>query len=417
MGKKRYIVIGSGPAGISVAKVIGRKAPESEVIVIGNESYPPYSPTILPYFISGKIEERNVFLINKDDFRDLKINLILGNRVSSISPKEEKVFLENGSSFHYDHLFIASGGEPVIPEIRGLKESRPFVLRTMDDAKRLKKKVKISKKAIVLGAGLIGMQVSQALSDKGISIHVIEMMDQILPGYFDKEASVLIQKVYESHKVKFLISTEVKEVEFKKGEYHVVTNNGQTLHAPVLIVATGVSPRIDYLEGSGIEVDRGVLVDKFMRTNIPNIYAAGDVVQAEEFWGERRINQPILINAIDQGRVAAQNALGEKVSYEGNVSMNIFHFFENRAISIGITNPLPDHKYSIYKVEEKKKRKYLKFVFNEENLVGVMGINIDLDPGILLQLIRRRISFAREKREFIKKPLEVGRKLMCQNWR
>lgn len=417
MEKNRYVIIGAGPAGISSAKAIARKDIESDITLIGKEPYPPYSPTILPYFISGKIAERKIFLFKKDEFQEFKVNLILGNGVSSISPKEQKVFLEDGTSVSYDRLIIANGGKPVIPDIKGLKESKPLVLRTIDDAKRLKKRAKSCKKAIVLGAGLIGMQVSQALSEMGLSVFVIEMMNQVLPGYFDKDASSIIQKVYESHKVKFLLSTTIEEVELKKKEYEVSIKNGNKLSAPILLVATGVSPNIEPLKGSGIELDRGVLVDRAMRTNVPNIFAAGDVTQAEGFWGEGKVNQPILIHAVDQGRLAGQSASGEDVSDEGNISMNLFHFFGNEAISIGNTKPDSRDGYHIHRVYNPKKREYLKFVFDEKALVGVAGINISLDPGILLQLIRRRVPLVKDMKEFIKKPLEVGRKLMCQNWR
>ncbi len=417
MEKKRFVIIGSGPAGISAAKIIARRDTESEITIIGKESYPPYSPTILPYFVSGKIDARKIFLLRREEFKEFNINLILGNGVSSISPVEQKVFLEDGTSISFDRLIIANGGKPIIPDIKGLKESKPLVLRTIDDAKILKKKAQFFKKAIVLGAGLIGMQTTQALSEMGISVWVIEMMDQVLPGYFDKDESSMIQKVYESHKVKFLISTSIEEVEFKKDEYVVSLKDGSKLNAHLLLVATGVSPNIELLKGSGIEMDRGVLVDNAMRTNIPNIFAAGDITQAEGFFGEGKLNQPILIHAIDQGRLAGQSALGEEISYEGNISMNLFHFFDNKAVSIGMTRPDSRDGYSIHKIYNPRKREYIKFVFNETGLVGVVGINIPIDPGILLQLIRRRIPIIKDRKEFIKKPLEVGRKLMCQNWR
>jgi len=293
----------------------------------------------------------------------------------------------------------------------------PPVLRTLADAKRLKSKAQKNSKAIILGAGLIGMQTAQALAEMGLSVWVVELLGQVLPGYFNRKAADIIQKTYESHRVHFYMSTQVEGVELKKKDYLLSLRGGETLNAPLLLVATGVTPNIDILKGSGIEVDKGILVDQAMRTNIPNIFAAGDVAQLDDFWGRGKVNQPILIHAVDQGKMAAASVLGEEVSHAGNISMNLFHFFGQHAFSIGLVSPNGEDRFEVHQTYVPSKRRYLEFVFEGDNLVGAMGVNSLLDSGILLQLIRRRIPLGRNKREFLEKPLEIGRKLMCQHWR
>jgi len=417
MAEKRYVIVGDGPAGINAAEVLRSGDPESKILVIGQELAWPYSPTVLPYFISGKINEKGLYLSGKDYFKNRRIDLIRGNGVVSVSPKEERVYLRDGSSLHFDTLILAQGGSPIVPDIPGLRRGNPLVLRTLADAKRLRLKAGKASKAIVLGAGLIGMQTAQSLAEMGLSVRVVEMMDQVLPGYFDRKAAGIIQKVYEFHRVKFLFSTRIDEVEFRKGEYLLPIRGGKALEAPLLLVATGVSPNIEILRGSGIELDKGVLVDRTMQTNIPNIFAAGDVVQMEGFWEEGRVNQPILIHAVDQGRMGAASALGEKVSHSGNISMNLFHFFGHLGLSIGLVSPDGGDRFDVHQTHLPSKKKYLRFVFDGDTLAGVMAINTVLDPGILLQMIRRRISLNGNKKEFLKRPLEMGRKLMCLNWR
>jgi phenylglyoxylate dehydrogenase epsilon subunit len=417
MAEKRYVIVGDGPAGINAAEVLRSGDPESKILVIGQELTWPYSPTVLPYFISGKINEKGLYLSGKDYFKNRRIDLIRGNGVVSVSPKEERVYLRDGSSLNYDTLILAQGGSPIVPDIPGLRRGDPLVLRTLADAKRLRLKAGKASKAIVLGAGLIGMQTAQSLAEMGLSVRVVEMMDQVLPGYFDRKAAGIIQKVYEFHRVKFLFSTRIDEVEFRKGGYLLPTRGGNAFQAPLLLVAAGVSPNIEILRGSGIELDKGVLVDRTMQTNIPNIFAAGDVVQIEGFWEEGRVNQPILIHAVDQGRMAAASALGEKISQSGNISMNLFHFFGHLGLSIGLVSPDGGDRFDVHQTHLPSKKKYLRFVFDGDTLAGVMAINTVLDPGILLQMIRRRISFNGNKKEFLKRPLEMGRKLMCLNWR
>jgi phenylglyoxylate dehydrogenase epsilon subunit len=417
MTQKQYVIVGTGPAGMNAAEALRVKDSESRIFLIGQEPTLPYSPTVLPYFISGKIKEKELFLFQEAYLKKQGIELIQGNGVISVSSQEGKVFLKDGPPLSYDALILAQGGSPILPDIPGLRALNPLVLRTLADAKKLKTKAQRASKAIVLGAGLIGMQAAQALAEMGISVRVLELMNQVLPGYFEQKAASIIQKVYESRKVDFLTSTLAEGVESRKGNTVLSLKGEKTIQAPLFLVAAGVAPNIDFLEGSGIEVDRGVLVDQAMATNLPNIFAAGDVVQMENFWGGGKVNQPILIHAVDQGRMAAASVVGEKVSHAGNISMNLFHFFGHHALSIGLVSPNGKDRFQVHETYSPSKRRYLKFVFDGDILAGVMGIDSDLDPGILLQMIRRKIPLDGNKKEFLEKPLEVGRKLMCQKWR
>jgi phenylglyoxylate dehydrogenase epsilon subunit len=417
MTQKQYVIVGTGPAGMNAAEALRVKDSESRIFLIGQEPTLPYSPTVLPYFISGKIKEKELFLFQEAYLKKQGIELIQGNGVISVSSQEGKVFLKDGPPLSYDALILAQGGSPILPDIPGLRALNPLVLRTLADAKKLKTKAQRASKAIVLGAGLIGMQAAQALAEMGISVRVLELMNQVLPGYFEQKAASIIQKVYESRKVDFLTSTLAEGVESRKGNTVLSLKGEKTIQAPLFLVAAGVAPNIDFLEGSGIEVDRGVLVDQAMATNLPNIFAAGDVVQMENFWGGGKVNQPILIHAVDQGRMAAASVVGEKVSHAGNISMNLFHFFGHHALSIGLVSPNGKDRFQVHETYSPSKRRYLKFVFDGDILAGVMGIDSDLDPGILLQMIRRKVPLDGNKKEFLERPLEVGRKLMCQKWR
>jgi hypothetical protein len=137
----------------------------------------------------------------------------------------------------------------------------------------------------------------------------------------------------------------------------------------------------------------------------------------QSFWGEGRVSQPILIHAVDQGRMAAASVVGEKVSHAGNISMNLFHFFGHLGLSIGFVSQNGEGRFEVRRTFDPSKKKYLKLVFDRDILTGVMAVDFPLDPGVLLQLIRRRIPLDGGKKEFQKRPLEMGRKLMCKNWR
>ncbi|MBW2205818.1 MAG: FAD-dependent oxidoreductase [Deltaproteobacteria bacterium] len=194
----------------------------------------------------------------------------------------------------------------------------------------------------------------------------------------------------------------------------------QELAGDILIMATGVSPNIAFLEGSGVEVDQGVLVDDQMRSSAPDIWAAGDVAQAPGFFESEKGMNPTLPSAVEQGRIAGMDMAQdpELKPYEGRISMNTYGFFGHRAFAVGLNMQDETVKgVEVNKVSLPEDTLYQKLVLQEACLVGASGINSELDPGILLQLIRRRIDLQDVRQVFADDPLGAGRVLMTKIWR
>jgi phenylglyoxylate dehydrogenase epsilon subunit len=206
---------------------------------------------------------------------------------------------------------------------------------------------------------------------------------------------------------------EVSEVSRQDGKVTVSFSEGEPAKADLLVTCTGVASRIALVAESGISTNRGIIVDRRMMTGIPDVYAAGDVAEAPDFFtGQPGINQ-IIESAVDEGRIAGANMAGEAAEYEGWISSNIFNFFGNVAFSAGLSMPTDSH-YEVLTDKDDKKARYKKLVYDEGKLVGGMFLNVDLDPGVFLYLIRKRVDISAYKQLLFEQPREISRWLMME---
>jgi len=420
MAHCKYLIIGSSHAGLSAMHAIRLHDGNSSITMVSGEECLPYSPTILPYVVSGETGQDRIFLRDEDFFKEFNINFVNGTKAVEIDPASNKVVLDMGEHINYEKLLLATGAAPELPHIKGLKKISCHVLRTLEDALGIRAAVRNAQSAIILGAGLIGMHAAESLAKAGLDVTVVEMLPQVLPGYFDDQASGLIQGVFIDNGVRVLTGSRVTHVTFSNRACALSLENGLDLSAHLLLVATGAKPRMDYLTGSGVETDAGILVNDRMQTSVSNIWAAGDVAQAKGFFGTEKILNGILPDAVEQGRIAGMDMSGDPdlAPYQGGISMNTYSFFGHRAISVGMSSPPSstdeyqvDHSFSPSSI------RYQKLVFKNDNLVGFSAINSMLDPGVILQIIRRQIDLADIKATFASAPLNTGRLLMSKLWR
>lgn len=387
---------------------------QDEVKLITMEPFPPYSPTSLPYLISGRIKEAEITMVSDDYFHQMKAELVRGKRVEQIDIGKEEIIYDSKKREPYDSLLIATGSEPVLPPIPGLNDQQALHLRTLDDAKKLMAKIEGAQSVIILGAGLIGMHMAECLAVRGMKVMVVEMLPQILPAYFDGEASRMIQSVLEGHGVVFFTNHRASEVGWQNSGAEVLLEGGEVIMADLLIIATGVKPRVTFLEGSGIKIHEGILVDGEMRTNISNVFAAGDVAEAKNFLtGEKGLN-PILPNAVEQGKIAGSNMAGKQVEveYEGWLSMNTFNYFDHVAISVG--KPNPSHGDQIRVEQDVNRCIYKKIIYRDARLLGATFLDTDLHSGVLQYLIKKRVEIRGYEEELMKMPGEISLWLMYE---
>jgi len=262
----------------------------------------------------------------------------------------------------------------------------------------------------VLGAGLVGMEVAAALSERGYKVTVLEKEKGVLPLSFDRPVGAYISQIYAEHDVNIFTDKEVTEIRNASKRRESVCADGDVFQADLLVCCVGVASRVSMLDGSGIEANRGILVDNRMRTNMDGIYAAGDVAEAPNFFTGKKGLSPILPSAVEQGKIAGSNMIEEKVFYDGWLSMNLYNFFGHLAVSIGEFMANPRDEVLTTKVDGK--REYGKIVCRDNRLVGANFFNIDLDGGVFQYLIRNRIHIGPSKTQLLEQPKEVSLWLM-----
>ncbi len=417
MQQTQYLIVGASHAALAAVQAIRMHDETGSVTVISRDDALPYSPTVLPYVVSGRSDPQQVFLRDDDYFSQHKVDYLKGVSVTGVVASDNRVSLSNGGEISYEKLLLATGAAPQLPPIPGLNTVDFHVLRSLDDALRLHQALGTTRQAIVLGAGLVGMHAAENLAKGGAQVTVVEMQPTALAGYFDRDAASIIESTFTAKGVRLMMGNKVVKLapgDQDKGA-RVTLADGTELQADLLLVSTGVTPVMDYLQGSGAQTDRGIVVDDVMRTSIDNIWAAGDVAQARGFYNGEKIINGILPDAVEQGKIAGMAMAGDPAvqNYPGGVSLNTYSFFGQQAVSVGSQN---EGEAVLLEVDAPNSR-YLKIVMKDGRLTGIFGINAAFDPGVMWQLILRRTDLAPVLDKFLADPQRTARVLMSKTWR
>ncbi len=420
MSQTKYLIIGSSHVGLSALDVIRTQDEEGTITVVTRESDPPYSPTILPYVIAGDKGAQDINLRDPDYFDKLNVTFKNNAAVAGVDPGEKTVKLDSGEEIQYEKLLIGTGADAAVPPFSGVETVPYHVVRTLDDTRKLRAEIEKSKSAIVLGAGLIAMHTAETLAHAGLQVTVVVRRQVSLFAYFSGDAAKMIENVFADNGIRIATGHGVEKMSHADGVSTVTLASGEDLNADIVVMATGVRPRIACVEGSGIETDQGILVDKLMRTSAPDVWAAGDVAQAPDFFEEGKTINATLPNASVQGRIAGLDMTGDSrvKPYLGSSGLNTFNFFGHHGFSVGLgTVSESTDEIEVNTTFLPSGMRYQKLVFKGDRLVGVTGINAELDPGVMRELVQREVDLSDVKEAFANAPRETGRLLMTQLWR
>jgi len=393
--KIHYLIVGAGIAGIAAAEAIREVDSVKKITLINAEPYPPYCRPLIIEVLTGERSFDDIKLRDDKWYKANKINLVNSDRATKLDPGKKILTLESGKGIEFKKLLITTGSIPATPPIPGLDKVPAFNLYRRDDVESLKPLCKPGARALIIGIGLIGLQAIIALKKLGVDIVAVEMLEKVLPLILDKEAAKHARKRLEENGVDVHIGTAVKElkpIQEKPHPYVALTASGNEIGFDFLILSTGMKPDKSVLNGSGIDSGRGIKVSSTMQTNIPGIFAAGDVVEYPDWIeGENTIHAH-WVNAYRQGRIAGLNMAGISSEPYEPVYLNSLTIFGLPIITMGASR-LDDPKGAeVYVSEIPSREAYTRFVVRDGKLIAATFIN-DVDrAGVLQYLMREKID-------------------------
>ena len=407
---KRHVVVGGGPAGIFAIETIRDLAPKDDITLISDE--PAYSRMVLPYFMAGEIPEEHVFTGKDHYFERLKVKTLV-QRVSRVDPEGKTLALADKSTVPFDTLLIATGSSPIKVDIPGASGPGVSNLWTLDDARTILSRIKGKKARVVfVGAGFIGFIVLNALAKVGCELAVVEVEPQILPRMLDRQSALLATKWLEKKGIACHVGVRATEIGDRGGQKVVMLSDGRTLTCDLVVIAVGVRPNLDFVKDSGIRTNHGILVDDHLRTNAPDVYAAGDVAEGTDLSTGKPAIHAIQPTAVEHGRVAGANMAGRLVAYAGSLSMNILDVVKLQTASFGLWRA--DGKETTV-VENTSRPVYRKLVWDGDRIVGAifLGPPDDVallnDMGMVKGLIQTKTPLGEWKAYIQRNPMDVRR--------
>ena len=333
----KVIIVGGGAAGASCAARLRRLNEDAEIIIIEKTNEVSIANCGLPYYVSGVINEREKILVSTPEkFKSwFNIDILLNTEVINIMPDEKKVFLSNGEEMNYDKLVLAQGASPIVPPFEGMDKDKTFIVRNLNDADKIKNYIQQnnSKKAVVVGGGFIGIEMAENLTEMGLDTTLVELGNQILAPV-DEEIASVAQNEMRDNGVNLILSDGVKSFD----DNNIILNSGKVIEFDIVIMAIGVRPETALAKVAGLEVNRGILVDKYMQTSNADIYAAGDSVEVKDFVTGDNALIPLAGPANRQGRIIADNICGvnKKLStYKNSQGTSVLKVFGLTVASVG----------------------------------------------------------------------------------
>ncbi len=312
----KYLLIGGGLASAEAAKQIRRVDAEGSIALVSDEALLPYNrPPLSKEYLRGEATESLEFA-SEADYAELRVTTVLGSAVTSLDAAASTATLDNGEVYSYEQALLATGGSPVRLPVPGADLAGVYYLRDAGDADAIGAAAKEAKRAVVVGAGFIGLETAASLRQMGLDVTVIEMAEAIWPRFADRNLAAHVQKLSEARGVAFLMGNPVEGFEGDGGSVSAVLAAGTSVACDLAVVGVGIRPNTELAAGAGLALDNGIVVDEQMRTSAPNVFAAGDVANYPDPIFEKRRRVEHWGHAEYSGQVAGANMAGEEMRYD-----------------------------------------------------------------------------------------------------
>lgn len=344
----KYVIIGHGAAGASAAETIRNQDPHGDIHLFTDEEYPFYYRPKLIYFLSGGMTPEHLVIRDEKWFAGKGITLHLRERVVKLDPTAKRITTSQGVQQEYDRLLLANGSDPFLLPIPGIEHPQVYTLRTIHDAELIRAKAEASKQAIIIGAGLLGLEAGHSLLQQGLGVTVLDRDPYLLPRQLDREGGELLGKLLESRGYRFILPAQITAIQGDERPI-VVLANGQTIEADFILLSVGIKANLGLAQQAGLTCNRGVIVNDLLQTSNPDIFAAGDLIE------HQGRGYGLWLPAKQQGEIAGFNMAGGEREYHGSTPSHKLKVAGVDVVALGqihgeeLTPVLVKHTETVYR--------------------------------------------------------------------
>ncbi|MEC2258424.1 NAD(P)/FAD-dependent oxidoreductase [Bacillus thuringiensis] len=363
--EKNFVIIGSGVAAVNAAKTIREYDKGSNIFIFGEEPLLPYKRIKLSKDLYSDLHSEKVLIKKKKWYQDNHISVFINTKVVKINTDEQFIVTSNETVFSYHKLLICTGANNRRLEINGINKKNIFTIRDMKEADELKGHLEDKESVVIIGGGVQGLETAWSILKAGKKVSIVEVAPLLMSRQLDTKSSLLLKRKIEKEGVKVYLNTSIDSILGKESVTGIKMNDNSQINCDSIVYSIGVTPNTKLVHDTAIKLNRGIVVDEKMRTNIDSVYAAGDVAEVnneiEGLWG----------TALEQGRVAGSNMVSKTAIYKKEIPTTIFNAFNVSLFSIGVVN---EEQCDTTIVEEDGKEKYTRLFIKDNKIVGVISL-------------------------------------------
>ncbi|NPA41024.1 MAG: FAD-dependent oxidoreductase [Aquificae bacterium] len=393
----KIVIVGNGIAGTALVEEILQHSNGKDVRiqVFGDEKYIGYNRILITDVLAGRKLMSEIYIKRWQWYEERGVRLEIGRRVDRLFPKKKMLVTEDGDLFNYDKIVIATGSKPFIPpSIKGTDKKGVFTYRTADDVFKILDLARVSERAVVIGGGLLGLEVAKALKDIGLEVYLVHIFDTLMEQQLDKTASELLRRDLENMGIKVLLEKDTREILGDKKAEGVRFADGEELPADFVVIATGIRPNAEVGIKSGLKVNRGIVVDDYMETSASDVYAVGECIE------HRGKTFGLVAPIMEQVKVCAHNLLhGNEKKYEGSITYAMLKVAGINLFSAGEFKEKENDE--VVSFLDNGKSIYRKAVVRDNKIVGTILYGDIKGNNYLLDLIKTGKDISDERPFFL----------------
>ena len=390
----KYLIIGGGIAGTTAAETIRKNNSAGSIAIVEDEKYPLYSRLSLYDYIANPEYGDKIFLRSLDQYKEKNIDLMLGEKVVDLNFENKEAVLDSGKIVNFEKLLISTGGAPVDLQVEGGKENI-FYYQSLDDAKKIKEKLPDIKKVAVVGASFAAFELAELFRQFDIEVDMF-VRKQFLGGSIDEGLQKYIKDVLENKKVNLKLGVDVGKIE--SGDKGVVIHvGGERYDYDGVAVTVGLGRNFDIFEKAGIKCNKGILTDEYMKANLDDVYAAGDVAEYFDVKEQSHMLSGSWTGAFMQGKIAGENMVGKENTFKMMPTYTC-RIFDDQFTFLGPIRGV-DEKLEKISRNDLRNGKYTILYLKDDIIKGAAFMNSNEERGVLTALINKKIDVGKYKND------------------